>query len=170
MVWTNHVSAISPLMSALSTPTQSQRKPTQMTKARKARNGSLAMSKDRCINLVPKDMGNGSTQPSRAKLALKKRQKTGSTPLAKTKTAKNSWKKLDPQDRGKGSTHLAKIVKTVNELPLRRCNLTNGALWICSFSPPYWQCTYQDFSNKRCNSPSEHAIYAKRYKCIASEI
>ena len=36
-------------------------------------------------NLVPKDMGNGSTQPSKTKLALKKRQKTGSTPLAKPK-------------------------------------------------------------------------------------
>ena len=32
--------------------------------------------------MVPKDMGNGSTQPSKTKLALKKRQKTGSTPLA----------------------------------------------------------------------------------------
>jgi hypothetical protein len=43
---------------------------TQMTKSqRKAKNGSFENEQ----NLVPKDMGNGSTQPSKTKLALKKR-------------------------------------------------------------------------------------------------
>jgi hypothetical protein len=41
-----------------------------MTKnQRKVKTRSFEMSK----NLVPKDMGNGSTQPSKTKLALKKR-------------------------------------------------------------------------------------------------
>jgi hypothetical protein len=44
---------------------------TQMTKSqRKAKNWSFKNEQ----NLVPKDMGNGSMQPSKTKLALKKRQ------------------------------------------------------------------------------------------------
>jgi hypothetical protein len=42
----------------------------QMTKSqRKAKTGSFEIS-----NLVPKDIGNGSTQPNKTQLALKKRQ------------------------------------------------------------------------------------------------
>ena len=36
-------------------------------------------------NLVPKDMGNGSTQPSKLKLALKKRQQNGLNTASKPK-------------------------------------------------------------------------------------
>jgi hypothetical protein len=45
---------------------------TQMAKSqRKAKTGSFENEQ----NLVPKTMGNGSTQPSKTKLALKKRQR-----------------------------------------------------------------------------------------------
>jgi len=71
-------------MSALSTPIHEQLEQKKKKKKRKERThpndqkpkksqepGHLKMSK----NLVPKDMGNGSTQPSKTKLALKKRQR-----------------------------------------------------------------------------------------------
>jgi hypothetical protein len=70
-------------MSALSTPIHEQleqkkkknRKTRSSTKKpknqRKVKIRSFKMSK----NLVPKDMGNGSTQPSKTKLALKMRQR-----------------------------------------------------------------------------------------------
>jgi hypothetical protein len=69
-------------MSALSTPIhepleqkkkkkkRKQRAQRNDQKPKKSQNRSFEMSK----NLVPKDMGNGSTQPSKTKLALKKRQ------------------------------------------------------------------------------------------------
>jgi hypothetical protein len=46
-------------------------------------------------NLVPKEMGNDSTRPSRKRLVLKKRQKKGSTPLA------SNQKHIGPQNRHK---------------------------------------------------------------------
>ena len=46
--------------------------------------------------MVPKDMGNGSTQPSKTKLALKKRQKTGSTPLASPRSQSQLSKLREP--------------------------------------------------------------------------
>jgi hypothetical protein len=72
-------------MSALSTPIHEQleqkkkkkkKKSKQRAqpndqKSKKSQNKSFEMSK----NLVPKDMGNDSTQPSKTKLALKKRQR-----------------------------------------------------------------------------------------------
>jgi hypothetical protein len=70
-------------MSALSTPIHEQleqkkkrrrenKELTQMTKSqRKAKTRSFENEQ----NLVPKDMGNSSTQPSKTKLALKKRQR-----------------------------------------------------------------------------------------------
>ena len=79
-VLVNLVFAISPLMSALSTPIHEQLEQKKKKKKRKERThpndqkprtGSFENEQ----NLVPKDMGNGSTQPSKTKLALKKRQR-----------------------------------------------------------------------------------------------
>ena len=57
----------------------------------KPKRGHLKWAKQE-QNLVPKDMGNGSTQPSKSRLALKKRQ-MGSTPLAKLKAKWRSSKR-----------------------------------------------------------------------------
>ena len=83
-VLVNLVFAISPLMSALSTPIHEQLEQKKKKKKRKERThpndqkpkksqepGHLKNEQ----NLVPKDMDNGSTQPSKTKLALKKRQR-----------------------------------------------------------------------------------------------
>ena len=48
-------------------------------------------------NLVPKDMGNGLTQPSKPQLVLKKRQNGLNT----TSKAQNTWKQLDPSEEAK---------------------------------------------------------------------
>jgi hypothetical protein len=67
---------------------------TQMTKnQRKAKTGSFENEQ----NLVPKDMGNGSTQPSKNKTSPQE-EATGSTPLAKLEKPK---KLLDPPEEAK---------------------------------------------------------------------
>jgi hypothetical protein len=50
---------------------EKQRAQPNNQKPKKSQNRPFEMSK----NLVPKDMGNGSMQPSKTKLALKKRQR-----------------------------------------------------------------------------------------------
>ena len=54
-------------------------------------------SKQNLQNLVPKDMGNASTQPSKTQLVLKKRQNGLNT----TSKAQNAWKQLDPPEEVK---------------------------------------------------------------------
>jgi nitrogen-specific signal transduction histidine kinase len=44
--------------------------------------------------LVPKEMGNGSTRPSKKRLALNKRQKQVSTPLARSQNLNGAQKAL----------------------------------------------------------------------------
>jgi hypothetical protein len=78
-----------------------------MTKSqRKTKTGSFENEQ----NLVPKDMGNGSTQLSKNK-ASPQEEAMGSTPLAKLEKLKKTAR---PSKRGKGSIHLAKTTSKSN--------------------------------------------------------
>jgi len=77
-------------------------------------------------NLVPKDMGKRLDATKQIALAFKKRQ-PGSRSLGKRKAQPKDT--LDPQERGKGSTRLAKLPLT--KLPQSKCNLINVCIRSC---------------------------------------
>jgi hypothetical protein len=72
-------------MSALSTPPY-EHKQAERRRETHSNDQKLVKSQKQVIlikqKLVPKEMGSGSTRQSKKRLALKKRQKQGSTPLA----------------------------------------------------------------------------------------
>ena len=110
----------------------------------KSQNKVIRNEQDMSKNLVPKDMGNGSTQPS--KTASPQEEANG---LNTTSKAQNTPNPLDPQERGKWLNTSSK------ELPLERCNLSNDAYAhiLCVILPLVGICTYQAKELKSATPP-----------------
>jgi hypothetical protein len=71
-------------------------------------------------NLVPKEMGSGSTRPSKKRLALNKRQKQGSTPLARSQNLIGAQKALSEHKKTNSEHKISTKAKIIASSSRRR--------------------------------------------------
>jgi hypothetical protein len=129
-----------------------------------SQNKVIRNEQDMSKNLVPKDMGNGSTQPS--KTASPQEEANG---LNATSKAQNTPNPLDPQERGKRLNTSSKETP-----PGKMQSLSNDAYapYLCVILPLVGICTYQAKELKSATPPQIMLCTqkCKSFKSIASRV